>query len=140
MRPLTFIAIILACLVIFAQKAKATEWLHVSTSSENSKLYFEMSTVRSVENEVIELWYKIEYAKIKSVQGLNYKYIVAKSYFDCSNISVGLLRVIYYTSKNKSVYDLRITSEQFEVEQLAPGTFFYDPIVTLCLASKIKEF
>lgn len=139
MRSLTFITILMIIYISLVQQAKALDWVQMNTNVNQDQLYFDLDNVKVHPDQQIEVWYKLQLNKPKTINKKKYDMLISIAYVDCSSISIGLLRSLFYY-KNNLVLDHYVLIKDYQMEQLIPASFYYDPVATLCMATQTQEY
>lgn len=139
MRSLTFITVLMLIYLALVQQAKAVDWVHMNTNVSQDKLYFDLDNVKVHPDQQIEVWYKLQLKKPKTINKKKYDMLISKAYVDCSSISIGLLRNLFYY-KDNLVLDHYVLIKDYQMEQIIPASFYYDPVATLCMATQTQEY
>ena len=115
-------------LVMAATPAFAVNWIYVTETTTNTRLYYDLDTIQRSGNQVIA-WEKWDHSRDKSTKERETKW---RSRFDCSERTSTLLNATFYYPDGK-IESFTLETYERKVEPAIPGTTGETMLETVCV-------
>lgn len=144
--------IFLGLLFLFINQALAAEWVLCASSSSGARLYYDKSSIKKINKNVIRVSNKFEYksktdkkmafASLKQINKApkNYDMMshdLSVNEIDCANNKHRLVSAVFYDVKGKTIYALSKPDKKWS--GIVPDSFMAELQTALCPDSKKRK-
>ena len=137
--------IFLGLLFLFIHQAWATEWVLCASSSSGARLYYDKSSIRKINKNVIRVSNKFEYKSknekkmaFASLKQINkapknpdmMSHDLSVNEIDCANNKHRIVSAVFYDVKGKTIYSSSKPAKKWN--RIVPASFMAELQTALC--------
>lgn len=144
--------IFLVLLFLFINQAWAAEWLLCASSPSGARLYYDKSSIKKINGNIIRVSNKFEYISksdkkmaFASLKQINkapknpdmMSHDLSVNEIDCANNKHRLISAVFYDVKGKAIYSSSKPDKKWS--RIVPDSFMAKLQTALCSASKKRK-
>lgn len=142
----------LGLLFLFINQAWAAEWILCASSSSGARLYYDKSSIKKINGNIIRVFNKFEYISksdkkmaFASLKQINkapknpdmMSHDLSVNEIDCANNKHRLVSAVFYDVKGKAIYSSSKPDKKWG--RIVPDSFMAELQIALCLDSKKRK-